>query len=94
MAAKRKLEEFDVSNTKQSPNVIVYGVVTSLSPIKKSKKSENVEFFSGISSDGNGCKRLISFVPKLRAPLDESMMEKKNYIFRRLPGVRNKCWRI
>ena len=94
MTAKRKFEEFDVSNTKQSPNAIVHGVVTSLSLIKKSKKSENVEFFNGLFSDGKGCKRLISFVPKLRAPLDESMMEKKNYIFRRLPGARNKCWRI
>ena len=59
MAAKRKFEEFDVSNTKQSPNTIVYGVVTSLSPIKKSKKSENFEFFSGLFADGNGCKRVI-----------------------------------
>ena len=81
MAAKRKFEEFDVSNRKQSPNAIVHGVVTSLSPIKNSKKSENVEFFSGLFSDGNGCKRLISFVPRLRAPLDESMMKKKTISF-------------
>ena len=71
MAAKRKFEEFDVSNTKQSPNAIVHGVVTSLSPIKKSKKSENVEFFSGLFSDGNGCKRVILFVPKLFRRIDD-----------------------
>ena len=47
------------------------------SPIKNSKRSENIDFFSGLFSDSKGCKRLISFVPKLRAPLDKSMTEKK-----------------
>ena len=43
MVAKRQLEEFGVSNMKQSPNAIVHGIVTCFSPIKKSKRNENFE---------------------------------------------------
>ena len=93
MAAKRQLEDFDVSSMKQSPNAIVHSIVTSLSLIKKSKRSENIEFFSGLFLDGKGCKRLISFVLKLRAPLDDRVNDREeDYIRGRLPGARNKCW--
>ena len=35
--AMKKLEEFDVSEVKESDGAIVHGVVTNLSPVKKSK---------------------------------------------------------
>ena len=38
MACKRKLEEFDVSEVKECENAVAHGVVTELSPLKKSKK--------------------------------------------------------
>lgn len=47
---KRKLEEWDA---KRSSNAIVHGVITQLSPIKRSKKDENKQYFNGQLSDGN-----------------------------------------
>ena len=46
MTVKRQLEEFDVSSIKQNLNAIKNGVVTGLSPIKKSKRNENFESVS------------------------------------------------
>ena len=57
---KRKLEEWDVSDAKQSSNAIVHGVITQLSPIKRSKRDENKQSFNGQLSDGK--KPSFSFI--------------------------------
>ena len=54
MGTKRKVEEFDVCD-------IVHGVVTELSPIKKSKKEEKLKYFSDQLSDEKKCVCVISF---------------------------------
>ena len=45
MATKRKLEEFDVGEVKECGSAIVHGVVTGLSPVKKSRRDEESEIF-------------------------------------------------
>ena len=45
MTTKRKVEEFDVCDIKESGSTIVHGGVTELSPMKKSKKDEKLEVF-------------------------------------------------
>ena len=47
MATKRKLEEFDVCELKECGSDIVHGVVTELSPVKKSIRDDKVKYFSG-----------------------------------------------
>ena len=42
MAAKRKLEEFDVCDLKECGSAMVHGVMTELSPMKKSKRDDKV----------------------------------------------------
>ena len=66
MACKRKLEEFDVSEVKECKNAVVHGVVTELSPLKRSRKSGDVRYFYGQMGDGKGDARLICFEPSLR----------------------------
>ena len=63
MATKRRVEEFDVCDIKESESTIVHGGVTELSPIKKSKKDKKLKYFSGQLSDGKKCVRVISFEP-------------------------------
>ena len=77
MATKRKVEEFDVCDIKESGSAIVHGVVTELSPIKKSKKDENLKYFSGQLSDGKKCVRVISFQPCLRQAMNDSLTKKE-----------------
>ena len=43
---KRKLEEFDLCNLKECRSAIVHGVVTELSPVKRSKR-DDVKYFRG-----------------------------------------------
>ena len=55
--ANRSCEMLDVSCvSKSSPNTSISGVVTSLSPMKKSK---NTSFFEGSISDGKSSMRLV-----------------------------------
>ena len=42
MATKRKLEEFDVRDVKECGSAIVHGIVTDLSPVKKSRRDQKV----------------------------------------------------
>ena len=56
MAQKRSSESLHVSSvTQSSPNATASGVLTSLSPMKKSKKAS---FFEGAISDGSASMRL------------------------------------
>ena len=73
MAMKRKLEEFDVSKVKINDGTIVHGVVTDLSPMKKSKKDESRKYFSAQVSDGKKCLRVTSFEPSLRQAMNNSL---------------------
>ena len=76
MAEKRKLEEFDASDVQNSKGATVHGIVTDLSPVKKSKKNEKIQYFKGELSDDKGCVRIISFEPSMRQPLYESLSKK------------------
>ena len=75
MATKRKMEEFDLCEIKESGSAIVHSVVTELSPIKKSKKDDKLKYFSGQLSDGKKCMHVISFEPCLRQPMNDSKKE-------------------
>ena len=79
MACKRKLEYFDVSEAKESSNAVVDGVVTDLSPVKKSKKDDSVKYFSSEVSDGKTRLRVICFQPQLREKLS-SYLEGKSAV--------------
>ena len=76
--AKRKLEDVDVSDI-DSPieNVTVHGVVTSLSPVKASKKMDHKKYFNANITDGKTAMRLISFEPSLRPEMDISCAQQK-----------------
>ena len=63
-------------SVKNTPNAIVHGIITDLSPVKKSRKDEKVEYFKGQLSDGKGYMRVISFNPSMRQPLYESLSNK------------------
>jgi ssDNA-binding replication factor A large subunit len=66
MACKRKADDFDASEVKESKNVVVHGVITELSPVKKSRKNESIKYFSGQLCDGKDSVRVIYFEPCLR----------------------------
>ena len=74
---KRKMDEWDVSDAKQSSSAIVHGVITQLSPIKKSKKDETKQYFNAQISDGRKSLRVVSFDPKLREALDSSLVKQQ-----------------
>ena len=73
------LEEFDVSEVacKECSKAIIHGVVTELSPIKKSKEDESRKYFFGAMSDGKHCVRVVSFELSMRAAMNESMCNKE-----------------
>lgn len=77
--AKRKFEEFEVSEVASAEfkSAIVHGVVTELSPMKKSKKDERTKYFCGALSDGKSCVRVVSFEPSLRSPMDDAFSKKE-----------------
>ena len=51
----------------------VHGVlVGEVSPIKTSRKRNNVKYFEGQCSDGKKTVRLVTFEPKVRGQLDEA----------------------
>ena len=79
MAAKckRECEDLDVSQVESpSTDINIHGVVTQLSPVKVSKKNENVRYFDGKVSDGKKSMRVVSFDPVLRHQTDEARLNK------------------
>ena len=80
MAAKRKLEEFDVYDFKACDSAIVHGVMTELSPVKKSERDDNVKHFSGQICDGKSSVRVFSFEPALRRAMCKSMENKDSTV--------------
>ena len=79
MAAKRKFEEFEVGDVRDCGSAIVHGVVTDLSPVRKSKRDEKVRFFSGQICDSKSSVGVVSFEPALRAAMCDAM-EKKDSV--------------
>ena len=74
--AKRKLEELDLSNLLEDcDHGIVHGVVTHLSPIKKS--CTNRHYFQAQLSDGTKSIEVVSFDPSLRPSMDTSQKDRK-----------------
>ncbi len=73
---KRSLEEVDVSEIDCGhQEVTVHGVITELSPVKVSRKNEQVKYFGGKLSDGKKTMRVVSFAPALRNPLEKARVE-------------------
>ena len=65
--AKRQLEpELEVSEINSGvTSATVHGVLVELSPIKKGRRNNGVEYFEGKVSDGKEVRRLVSFEPSL-----------------------------
>ena len=73
---KRKLEEMDVSEIECGyEGATVHGVVTEPSPVKVSRKNEQVRYFSGKVSDGKKTVRVVSFDPALCGTMEKSRVE-------------------
>ena len=76
MAAKRKLEFEDYSQVKEEVgNADIHGVVTSLSPLKKSKKGNN--YYHGQLCDGKQSLRFIGFASNHQKILEEFVDDRK-----------------
>lgn len=74
MSRKRSVEDFKVSELEECDGqATVHGMVTELSPLKRSKKDDSVRYFFGTMSDGKSSVRVISFEPSLRSAMDLSM---------------------
>ena len=65
---KRKVvaDEWEVSEIAESKSTNVHGVVTEVSPVKKSKCNPSVKYFDGKISDGKESVHIVSFEPSLR----------------------------
>ena len=76
MARKRGLEEVEKFNEvdKAISNASIYGVLTSVSPVKKGRRTN---YFEGTVSDGNSKLRLVGFDTKQQKRMDELMAKKK-----------------
>ena len=62
---KRRKLEFDISEIREvSPQAVVRGVITELSPIRDSPSATPVKYFNGKITDGRKTIRLVSFGPK------------------------------
>ena len=76
--AKRKLEQdFDVSEVDGTySDVNIHGVITDLSPVKVSRKSDKIRYFDGKLTDGKKTMRIVSFEPVLRDGMDKTRLER------------------
>ena len=70
--AKRKFDEWDVSDIEESQGAAVHGVITNLSPVKVSRRNAKVHYFDGKISDGRKSVRLVAFDPSLRSAMESS----------------------
>lgn len=72
MGMKRSLEqdesEFKVSHMHVSKSAKIHGVMTSISPMKKSKK-DKTKYFDGKLSDGKSSARFVCFNAKMHERL-------------------------
>lgn len=76
MAAKRKLEFEDYSEvTEEAGSADIHGVVTSLSPLKRSKKGN--KYYHGQVCDGNQSLRFVGFASNHQKMLEEFLEVRK-----------------
>lgn len=64
--------EWDASEIETSDVACVHGIVTSLSPVMKSRENNTVQYFHGELRDGKNCYRVISFDPSLHIALKQA----------------------
>ena len=77
MAAKRKLEFEDYSQvTEEAGSADIHGVVTSVSPLKKSKKGNN--YYHGQLCDGKQSLRFVGFASNHQKMLEEFLEGRKS----------------
>lgn len=66
-------EDYDVSEIEcPLDKATVHGIVTDLSPIKSSRKNEQIKYFNAKLTDGKKTVRVVSFSPRLRDDLAKS----------------------
>ena len=68
-ARKRKLDECEVYEMKESEGAIIHGVGTQLSPVKVSRRNPPVRYYDGNFYEQEGA-RIVSFDPSLRAAME------------------------
>ena len=69
---KRKVD-YDVSElVGERSEANVYGIVLDLSPVKKSSRNPQVQYFDGRITDGVKVARMVCFDSKKRALLDDA----------------------
>ena len=67
------LSDLVISTTGASSSGTVHGIlVGEVSPIKTSRKRNDIKYFEGQFSDGKKTVCLVSFEPKLRGQMDEA----------------------
>ena len=77
MAAKRKLEFEDYSQVaEEAGSADIHGVVTSLSPLKRSKKGNN--YYHGQLCDGKQSLRFVGFASNQQKMLEEFLEGRKS----------------
>ena len=59
------MAEYDVGEIKECGSAIVHGVVTNLSPMKKSRRDEKMKYFDGQLSNEKSCVWVISMSASL-----------------------------
>lgn len=65
--------EWDASEIETSDVACVHGIVTSLSPVMKSRENNTVQYFHGELRDGKkNCYGVISFYPSLHIALKQA----------------------
>lgn len=68
--------EFDVSDIDSAfERATVHGVITELSPVKPSRKNDQIKYFHAKITDGKKTMRVISISPSLRTELEEFRLQ-------------------
>ncbi len=70
---KRVEREWDVSEILTAKTASVHGVITEVSPVKKSRNNESIRYFHGEFSDGIKHVKVVSFDPSLQSNLKEAL---------------------
>ena len=75
--SKRKLDLEPKELTSRIDGATVHGLLTSMSPVKKSRKNEKNTYFTARLSDGEKSVRLISFDSKLHPTMEQFLKDEK-----------------
>ena len=71
----KRQREWDISDIEVSKHACVHGVVTDLSPLKKSRKNKDVQYFHSQLSDGKTAVKVLSFDRYHRPQFEEALQK-------------------